>query len=477
MNSWLHSCGRGMLALSFLAGWTAAGAASSQQEPDSTNNRELVAKYPKSALEQPRQLRQPYEDIEIYRRLLLKTLQPYVSEAINFKTPSGKKSESMSNTPATAYFSGLYDATSANYHQGVTNPYQAGANAHASYGIGHLNIEGVFLPSSGIVISATLPIFYAPQEKKTQAEPKTLTEWERARRELRGEKIDKSEEKQAKSPPYILEAVLHSLAINGHHLSGLLPNEKVSIVLTFRGLGAQQCTVCHSARNFSYWSTQSGQNSELAAVWAGMQSTNVPQTTPWLPQNNLSPPAYESLNPQTSTGGQQGESAATNQTKLQPREASNNRMLLGDLHLKQGRYEEALAAYSRASEECQSSIRSLTTTPKWYLEPQGREALMALLELQNKIIQCHMAMKQEGQVQEGLKTLKRFMSMLEHADVKPSTAKSPDKSAAKESVLSTRIVISAPKPLLDQVGKGQITFEEFKKQAKVDVLKFEETGW
>jgi hypothetical protein len=327
------------------------------------------------------------------------------------------------------------------------------------------------------VISATLPISYSPQETKTQAEPKALTEWERTRRELRGEKIDKSEEKQAKSPPDIVEATLHSLANNGHHLSGLLPNEKVSIVLTFRGLRAQQCDVCHSVRNLSYWSTQSGQYSELAAAWAGMQPTMAPQTNS-APLSSHFPSTVDQLFvPGTPSGGQQGEAATTTQAKLQTREASNNRILLGDLHLKRGRFEDALAAYSKASEEYHSILPSLSTTPKWYMEPKGREAIMALLELQNKIIQCHMALKQEDQVQEGVKRLKRWMSMLEQVDVKPTAPKPPDKGVSKDSVLPTRIIISAHKPLLDQIGTGQITFDEFKKKAKVDVLRFEETNW
>jgi hypothetical protein len=82
MNKWLHSFGRGLLALGALAVWTVSGAASPQQEPESANNRVLVSKFPNSDIEQPRQLRQPYEDIEIYRRLLLKQLQPYVNETI-----------------------------------------------------------------------------------------------------------------------------------------------------------------------------------------------------------------------------------------------------------------------------------------------------------------------------------------------------------------------------------------------------------
>ena len=476
MQNWLHTFGRGLLALGFVAGWATAGAASARQEPESTNNLVLVSKFPDSALAQPRQMRQPYEDIEIYRRLLLKTLQPYINDAINLKTPTGKRPESTSNTAAEAYFSGVYDATSSTKYL-QSHPWLGGAHPHAGLGIGQLNIEGVFLPSTGIVISATLPMSYIPPEKKTQAEPKTLTEWERTRRELRGEKIDKSEEKQAKSPPDILEAALHSLATNGHHLSGLLPNEKTSIVLTFRGLRAQQCDVCHSVRNLSYWSTQSGQNSELAAAWAGMQPTMAPQAASAPPSGHFPSTVDQLFVPGTPTGGRQGEAAVTNQAKLQSREASNNRILLGDLHLKQGRFEEALVAYSKASEEYHSILPSLTTTPKWYLEPKGREAIMALLELQNKIIQCHMALKQEEKVQEGVKRLKQWMSMLEQVDVKPNAAKYPDKNVAKESVLPTRIIISAAKSLLDQVGKGQITFEEFKKKATVDVLKFEETDW
>jgi hypothetical protein len=262
MSDWLHDLGRGLSALSALALWTAAGAASPHQEPDFPRNSiepHIVGRVEKPEVEQPRQLRLVYEDVEIYRRLLLKTLQPYVNEVINLKTQNAKSPESTVNSSHASYFSGVYDATSTKYLQ--SHPWLGGASAHASIGIGQLNVEGVFLPSSGIVISATLPLSFAPQEKKIQAEPKTITEWERTRRELRGEQIDKSEEKQTKSPPDILEAALHSLASNGHHLSGLLPSEKISIVLTFRGLRAQQCTVCHSVPNLSYWTTQSSQNS------------------------------------------------------------------------------------------------------------------------------------------------------------------------------------------------------------------------
>src|SRR5262249_13578352 len=94
--------------------------------------------------------------------------------------------------------------------------------------------EGVYLKGHGVVFTLTLP----PQKdlKPTDSAPaeKTLTEWERVRKELRGEKVEGAGGDKKPKEPTIADIVIKLLADNGTHFSQLAPDETVTVVVTFR---------------------------------------------------------------------------------------------------------------------------------------------------------------------------------------------------------------------------------------------------
>ncbi len=411
-------------------------------------------------------LKQAYEDIEIYRRLLLKALLSHVNVSQASHPNGGRAYPVVGNNP--------YKVAVTNYYSNLTDP-------HAGIGASSFSVEGALLSPGGIVLAAELPMNLPVPEKNVRTEAKKLTEWERARRELHGEKLDKSEKPLPPRRPYILDTVLHTLAENGHHLSGLAPTENVTTVLTFRGGSMQQCQSCHGVA-----SNQASGNAGTSNYY-GLRRlfTNTPSSysNADSAHGNGQSPRTSSYSNQETVGapaGQQGQSGALAEKLAEiyaypGNDGSNNRVLVGDLHFKQGRFEDALAAYAKAKEEY---AKAFPSKGNWYLDPKGREVIMMILELQNKMIQCHMALKQEDKVEQGVQSLKNYMTLLERFDGQGEAAKPGNKttSTAKVAVLPTKVIISASKALLDQVGKGEISFEDFRKKASVDILRFESAG-
>ncbi len=99
---------------------------------------------------------------------------------------------------------------------------------------GHLDTEGVYLRGQGVVYTVTLP---PPGRGKAEPRPapaKPVSEWDRVRRELRGEKPEPGKQEPARKPT-LTEIILRVLAENGRHFTELSPNESLTVVVTFRG--------------------------------------------------------------------------------------------------------------------------------------------------------------------------------------------------------------------------------------------------
>src|SRR5262249_33475935 len=232
--------------LGLVPGLLAVGALVSAENPGRQEKSDTLASglLSLAELQQPQRpsQRQIYEDIEIYRRLLGKSLLRFVhgAEGVNLAwqrytgntyPAQGDYGRAQSSTPNASTYLGLFSLT-ANPHQGIP--------------AAPLSIEGVYLQARGIVISAELPIKYTASVKKPTPAPKKWSDWEREKRALNGEKIDKPEDTKSRRAPDLLETVLRSLAENGHHLSGLQQDQHVTLSLTFRTGAAQLCISCHT---------------------------------------------------------------------------------------------------------------------------------------------------------------------------------------------------------------------------------------
>jgi hypothetical protein len=426
-------------------------------------------------------LRQTYEDIEIYRRLLTRSLMPFTS---------GEQRSTLANQ--TTFLRLVTPTVVTNEHptdrflnQGKSqSPSERffthdKPNPHADIEYHSLRVEGVRLPQGGIVFTADVPgKLTLPATKKPEKQRPQLSDWERVRLEFRGEKVEVAAKTDRQDQPHVVDAVLHSLAENGQHLSGLTPDQNVTVVLTFRGAWTQQCMKCHTNVTASHTDIPPGsERSTTSFTDAFPSGANLNSFTGNQTDNLLgsSPPR---------TGDEQSSSRTFNPLGAQLNSSSHSygtapgdQAILGDLHFKQGRFDEAVAAYSKSLQEVSAnSAKELDTLPT-SASPKLRGLVLKLIELQNKIIQCEAALKHEEKVEQGVAKLSRWTARLEQIEMNSKKAKADktEKVKASAPALPEKLIVVASKGLLDRVGKHQMTFEDFKALARVEYVKFDST--
>src|ERR1051326_7649644 len=169
----------------------------------------------------PQSKAQMYEDIEIMRRLLEdKVLAPYHAAPT---LPYG-------GMPGMGGVDTVYESRT--YY----NPNWPHSGAMPT------RCEGVYLKGQGVVFTMTLPptdgnvtgVAPAPDKKPT-------TDWDRMRKQVRGEKPAEDGKNPAPPQRSLSEIILHVLADNGSHFGDLGDSESITVVVTFRqaqrGLG------------------------------------------------------------------------------------------------------------------------------------------------------------------------------------------------------------------------------------------------
>jgi tetratricopeptide (TPR) repeat protein len=124
--------------------------------------------------------------------------------------------------------------------------------------------------------------------------------------------------------------------------------------------------------------------------------------------------------------------------------------LLGDLHQKRGNWTDAASAYERAIKAAGGAAR--------------------VRELAKKLAEVYL---KTGNLEKARKALDVTRGKAPRVKVQGEIKEVAAKPAIK---LPTRLIISAPKKLLDQVGSGKITPADFQKQATFEVLNFDETS-
>jgi hypothetical protein len=286
------------------------------------------------------------------------------------------------------------------------------------------DIEGSYLPGCGIVYTVTLP---PPQRKpttqSTSPQPKPLTDWERVRKQLHGEKEpDKGQQAPAQPrEPSVTDVILKTLFENGHHFVRLNDNENLTVAITFRPAEQQggQATAFSPDRNAA-----ASRTSSVGAANTGGTSSS-----------SATSPLRETII---------GSTAKT-------LSSAQDYLLLGDLHMRQGQANNALNAYQRALNDLSLEIGNPNTL--------GR-----LRELHQKLAQAYLSL---GDVDNARKEFDELDKLQKHQAPKRDTSARP-----AETKLPRKLMISAPKKLLEQAGTGKMSFEEFRKAATVDELNF-----
>lgn len=318
---------------------------------------------------------------------------------------------------------------------------------------GHLEMRGLqgsYLRGSGAVYSTTLPFLLSqPAHDPTQPLPKPLSEWDRLRKELRGEKVD-PEKSAAPAQVSLTETILKVLAENGRHFAQLPENESITVAVTLPR--AESCMLCHQP---SFWQTKPG------ASGAGHSALEIEAARTLLRRH---PPGEASAT--DPLAAQRDHQLRLLETESESyRDEVRRQTLLGHTHLKQDQYKQAVDAYQKALEAHRRLLEwRLRAQPDAKGQPpeKGPQAELELADLYNKLAQAYLG---QGNREQALKTL-QFLG--EHIQrVAPAHA-----ARSTPAALPAKLIISAPKKLLDQVGAGKIPFEEFRKAASVEYLDF-----
>jgi tetratricopeptide (TPR) repeat protein len=115
--------------------------------------------------------------------------------------------------------------------------------------------------------------------------------------------------------------------------------------------------------------------------------------------------------------------------------------------LKQGKSQEAIAAYQKALEQ----------------KPEPKQAA----KLHRKMAQAYLEQGKDAEAQSLIKAVLDSAKQTEAVNTSgPKPAEMP------RSSLPAKLIIVAPKRFLDQVGTGQVSVEAFKKMATVEYVNF-----
>lgn len=331
--------------------------------------------------------------------------------------------------------------------------------AHASLAV-PTNVEGVYLKGQGAVYTLTLP---PPSRSRPAPTRKTigqaLNDWERIRRSIRGDEPPPKEAEPVKETTEkgifaeldksgllgITEEVLKILAENGNNFSQLAGDEKITVVFTFRE--PTRSTANH---------IQSGnQRPNPLSAWGNQQ--DVPTT--WEADGNRAkftqPKSFEGLLIGSGSGlaGASGNASTVATAPPQTPASIRDFELLGDLLLKQSKAREAVKAFQRALN----------------LNPPAKQAAA----LYRKIAQGDLMMEDDSAAKKALEMAAENLKLAgESAKNSGSKALGGLQQAKVAPFLPAKLIISAPKKLLDQAAAGKIPYADFRRQATIEYFGF-----
>lgn len=410
-------------------------------------------------------MREMYEDVEIMRRILDRTMHSLPGVG----TPGGV--HSMAFSPDGKYLASgrenaisLWDVASGKQLPSYSHFAKRFLNARLDEEAPSL--QGVYLKGHGVVYSMTLPLHYQPVVGKAgKSGPRPLTEWERLRKELRGEKGDAEKERPGEDIA-IADAVLKALAENGKNFTQLSETESVTVALTLNS--NQACASCHDMKKSSK-EELSPEKSELLGDALRYYQSALEKSGEEAMDHHLQAQRVKRYLAANQPGEREKALKEFERALTERQDGVRRNVLLGDLHQKQGQSAEAVKAYQKAVEEYQAILemhRRMALDFKGSLPARDVQAELGLADLYTKLAQAYVALGKKDLATQTLRSLAE-LALRASAPEKPATPPAPTPQP-----LPAKLIITAPKPLLDLAGAGKVTFEEFKKAATVEYHDF-----
>jgi hypothetical protein len=313
--------------------------------------------------------------------------------------------------------------------------------------------EGVYLKGYGVVYNLVLPPQPKPHAKENAQPAKPISEWDRIRKELHGEKVTEESKPNHPKVPTLTETLIKLLAENGHRFAQLGEKENITIAITFRehrpaaSSGPLSLSIDYGftlqseSGNFLYGV---GVNSDQGLTGSVSSDPGSPIGT----QASFQRPNTGSITIDAAGGEEKGPYVAqpfadSEETGNKPTPSpAKDLLLLADLNFKQSKFAEAEALYRKALEA---------------LAAEKDNAKRA--DILRKLAQILVA---EGKFDEAKKLLEQILEKKGQEVIK-----SVQKEAPKPLALPAQLIITASKELLDQVATKKIDFEAFSKAVTV----------
>jgi hypothetical protein len=328
--------------------------------------------------------------------------------------------------------------------------------------------EGIYLKGAGIVYTVTLPAPVTdPAAKGGGGDARPLTPWEKARAEVRGEKAERPKAAPPPPPP-LADAILRVLAENGKHLTGLAADERVTVVVTFRGPVAG-CAACHSDPFGGGDQPEGPARFEPTTDFRWLDERQAPVTEfrllggPGDPKVRYGAPSQEGGRP---PGG--GLDAGPGGGPPDGQHDVASAQALGDLHFRQGKYSDAVVAYNKALDLQRAVLKEVFEKAQG-ASPVKVQALLTAAELGNKLAQAHLALKDAEAARKHADMAAGWTREAER--VSAALAKPPEARPAAR--LPAKLIVAVSKRDLDQVGAGKMSFDDFRKAATIEIVSFE----
>jgi hypothetical protein len=408
-----------------------------------------------------------YEDIEVFRRILNDALTPFRGQGFPLETIQSIAFSPDGRLLASSHGDTVVRWWDPNIAFSPDGKLLASVNADAVVRLwdsntgkqvhlpGHpplfsdvYGVEGIHLPGYGLVYSVTMPPPAQPLRGKAgKPVSRPPTQWERVRNEVRGEKPKSDDRTVTKDEPALIDSVLRVMAENGRHLVPLL-KEKDTLTVAISLRSMSNCIQCHVAGGLSPKTGQSGGGQQRP----GPAKQFGPNT------GNPSAATTESYRKYVEAIHR---SARDQKTLESQRVDAANYANLGDMRMRQGRPNEAADAYQKALALYQQLMAADAKFP--LVQNSNVRNLTVLAEGYGKLADALVAQGKHAEAQSALERFARYAPRSMTTEGLAAFFEIP-----KSAQLPSKILISATKSLLEQVGSGKMNLEEFKNSVAIE---------